>query len=139
MIFSKFIEFLNSYSLDLNFSYTFGDIQKLKNVLTNIITAEKNNNGFIITAVSSPKVYIVIISLSLNNFIKVIDKPMIIINGRITVNKFGIKYIDNSKIESVSICNKLEIDINLVNWSNQAIDKKINKISKKPLNNSFNM
>ena len=81
----------------------------------------------------------VIISLSLNNFINVIDIPIITIKGRITVNKFGTKYIDKIKIDNVSICNKFDIDINLVNWSSHAIDKKINKINKKPLNNSVNM
>ena len=77
------------------------------------------------------------ISLSLNNFINVIDIPIMTINGKIIVNKLGIRYIDKIKIVNESICNKLETEINLVNWSNQAIDKNIKKISKKPFNSSL--
>ena len=103
------------------------------------INNEKKNNGLRIASVFIPSVKIVIISLSLNSFINVIEIPIIIINGRITENKFGIKKTDNFKIDKESICNKFDIDINLVNWSNQAIDKKINNISKNPLNISLNI
>ena len=50
---------------------------------------EKKINGFLIASVFIPRVKIVIISLSLNNFINVIEIPIITINGRIVVNKFG--------------------------------------------------
>ena len=52
---------------------------------------KKKNKGFLIASVFIPNEKIVIISLSLNNFINVIEIPIIIINGKITVNKFGIR------------------------------------------------
>ena len=53
------------------------------------------------------------------------------------VNKFGIRQIDKIKIDNESICNKFDTEISRVNCSNQAIDKKINKIRKKPFNSSL--
>ena len=41
------------------------------------------------------------------------------------------------KIDNESICNKLDTEINRVNCSNQAIDKNINKIKKKPFSSSL--
>jgi len=64
---------------------------------------------------------------------------MITINGSIIVNKFGIRYIDKIKIDIVSICNRLDIEINLVNCSNQAIDINIKVIRKNPFTNSLSI
>ena len=100
---------------------------------------EKTIKGFFITLMLRPNVYILIISLSLNNFIKVIDSPITTIKGRIIVKRLGIKYIDKIKIDIVSICNKFDSDISLVNCNNQAIDIKIKKIREKPFINSKNI
>ena len=55
---------------------------------------EKKNKALIIAFVFTPNTYILIISLSLCNFIKDNIKPNIITIGNITVIKFGIKNKD---------------------------------------------
>ena len=54
-------------------------------------------------------------------------------NGSITVIKFGIKYKESNKISKTSIYQKFVTVKSLFIWSNQATDKKINKIKKKYL------
>ncbi len=52
---------------------------------------------------------------------------------------FGIKKKDNITTFNKSICKKLDIDINLVNCSNQAIERKIKKINTNDLNICVNI
>ena len=75
-----------------------------------------------------PKLNNATISLSLFNFIKHNKIPNIIINGIITVIKFGTKKIDSKKTLKISICIIFVKLSSLVSWSNHAIEMKIKKI-----------
>ena len=76
----------------------------------------------------NPSDKIAINSLSFFNFIKHNRRPKINMNGRITVIKFGIKYIESNKISKTSICKKFVTVKSLVICSSHAIDRKINNI-----------
>ena len=56
-----------------------------------MITIDIIKKGFKISLIDKPRLNIAKISLSLSNFTKAIIKPNIIINGKITLIKFGIK------------------------------------------------
>ena len=58
-----------------------------------------------------------------------IDKPNIIINGKVTFIKLGIRREDKSKILLKSMLRLFKTVNNLDNCSNQAIDIKIKKTS----------
>ena len=93
----------------------------------------KYNNEILIGFKPNPNDKIDINSLSLFNFEKHRRSPKIKINGSITVIIFGIKYNDNKKMSITSMLKKFVIVKSLVICSNQATDKKINKINRKYL------
>ena len=93
---------------------------------------EKYLRGAFIEVILSPSEYMLINSLSLSNFKKVIISPKIITKGIIIVIRLGIKKRDKYKIDKISTWIKLVRDISLVNCSNQAIVRNIKKINNDP-------
>ena len=79
--------------------------------------------------IDNPRLNIAIISLSLSNFIKAIIKPNIIINGKVTLIKFGIKKKDKNNTFTKSIFKLLKYEKSLDICKSHAIDIKIKKTS----------
>ena len=102
-ILSKLMEFLRSNSFCLYLSYMYGEKNKFKNKYKKIAIIEIKKKGFKISLIDNPRLNIAIISLSLSNFIKAIIKPNIIINGKVTLIKFGIKKKDRNNTFMKSI------------------------------------
>ena len=94
----------------------------------NNIIIENTISEYLMGVMLKPKLNNEIISLSLFNFIKHNKIPNIIINGIITVIKFGTKKIDSKKTLKISICIIFVKLSSLVSWSNHAIEMKIKKI-----------
>ena len=82
-----------------------------------------------ISLIDNPRLNIAIISLSLSNFIKAIIKPNIIINGKVTLIKFGIKKKDKNNTFTKSICKLFKYEKSLDICKSHAIDIKIKKTS----------
>ena len=107
----------------------YGEKNKFKNKYEMVIMIEIKKKGFMISFIDSPKLNMAMISLSLSSLIKAIIKPNIIINGKVTLIKFGIKKKDKKSTFIKSICNLFKYEKSLDICKSHAIDTKIKKTS----------